>query len=238
MSGLELAGKSALVTGGSRGIGLAVARTLAAAGARVTLVARDGGRLQQVAQELGADWWALDVCDAQAVQQLAAELQGRAGGVPEILVNSAGAFHLAPIAETEIESFDRQLSVNLRAVFLLTRAFLPVMLQRRSGHIVTVGSVAGRVAFPHNGAYSASKFGVRGFHAVLSAELKETGVRATLIEPAATDTELWQQVNRALDAALPTADQMLSASAVARAVLYAVGQPPGVVVTNLLVERG
>jgi hypothetical protein len=90
-----------------------------------------------------------------------------------------------------VEAFDRMIAVNLRAAFLLMRAFVPGMLARGRGHIVTIGSVAGRQAFPSNGAYSASKFGVRGLHAVLAAELRGTGVRATFVEPAATDTPLW-----------------------------------------------
>ncbi len=233
-----LAGQRALVTGGSRGIGLAVARQLAAAQVRVTLVARNESRLQQAAQEVGADWRAVDVSDAEGVHRLAQDWQAAHGGAPDVLVNCAGAFQLAPIVETPIESFDRQVAVNLRAVFVLTRAFLPGMLLRRSGHIVTLGSVAGRVAFPANGAYAASKFGVRGLHAVLTAELKGTGVRATLIEPAATDTELWQQIDRTRHPDLPAPESMLSATAVAQAVFYAIVQPAGVAVTNLLVERG
>ena len=126
------------------------------------------------------------------------------------MVNSAGAFELAPIAETSVESFDRQMAVNLRAVFLLAHTFLPGMLERRSGDIVTIGSIAGRQAFAANGAYAASKFGVRGLHGVLQAELKGTGVRATLIEPAATDTGLWQAIDRREHTQLPEPGDMLS----------------------------
>ncbi|HEY8470408.1 MAG TPA: SDR family NAD(P)-dependent oxidoreductase, partial [Longimicrobiales bacterium] len=106
-----------------------------------------------------------------------------------------------------------------------------------SGHVVTVGSIAGRHAFPHNGAYAASKFGVRGLHAVLDAELRGTGVRATLIEPAATDTGIWDAVDRERHPDLPPREKMLSPRAVADAIVYAVTRPPEVAVRTLALER-
>jgi NADP-dependent 3-hydroxy acid dehydrogenase YdfG len=230
----SIPGKSALVTGGSRGIGFAIASALQREGAHVTMVARDRAQLARAAQHISAQSRVVDVADAEAVQRLAAELPG----TPDILVNSAGAFELAPLAETSIESFDRQIAVNLRGVFLLVRTFLPEMLARGSGHIVTIGSVAGRQAFPANGAYSASKFGVRGLHAVLQEELRGTGVRATLIEPAATDTELWMPIDRDRYTTLPETQSMLSPAAVAQAVLYALNQAPDVTVANVIVQRG
>jgi NADP-dependent 3-hydroxy acid dehydrogenase YdfG len=102
---------------------------------------------------------------------------------------------------------------------------------------VTIGSIAGRHAFPHNGAYSASKFAVRGLHAVLDAELRGTGVRATLVEPAATDTPLWDGIDPDRHPALPPRSAMLAPDAVADAVVYALGRPPGVALRNLIVER-
>jgi NADP-dependent 3-hydroxy acid dehydrogenase YdfG len=127
--------------------------------------------------------------------------------------------------------------VNLRAPFLLMRAFLPSMIERGSGHIVTVGSIAGRQAFPSNGAYSASKFGVRGLHAVLDLELKGTGVRSTLVEPAATDTTLWDAVDRDENAGLPEPDTMLEVGAVADAVLYAITRPERTGIPVISLER-
>src|SRR5690606_11757039 len=113
------------------------------------------------------------------------------GGAPDILENAAGSFLLAPIAETSTDDFLEQLAVNLGGPFYLIRAFLPDMLVRRAGHIVNIGSISGRVSMAGNGAYGASKFGLRGLHQVLAEEVRGTGVRATLIEPAATDTPLW-----------------------------------------------
>lgn len=233
-----LSGRTALVTGASRGIGLEVARRLRAAGSRVALVARGAAALRAVAAELDGIALPADLADPAAAGRLVAEVgvafQGRA---PDIVVNAAGAFALAPLAEADPEAFDRILAVNLRAPFLLTRAFLPEMLERGSGDLVTIGSVAGRHAFPHNGAYSASKFGVRGLHAVLDAELRGSGVRAVLVEPAATDTDLWDTIDFGRNPGLPPRSAMLSAAAVADAVVYAVTRPPEVALRTLIVER-
>jgi NADP-dependent 3-hydroxy acid dehydrogenase YdfG len=229
-----LKGKTAVVTGGSSGIGLAVGAALAGAGARVILVARRREKLEQAGATVKAEWLSCDVTDAGAIAELAGEVRERFKGEPDIVVNAAGAFELSPIAETSIQSFDAMIAANLRAVFLVARTFLPGMLARGSGHLVSIGSVAGRQGFANNGAYSASKFGVRGLHAVLEVELRGTGVRASLVEPAATDTALWDAVDRDRFSDLPNPSGMLSAEAVAEAVLYMVRQPPAIAVANLI----
>lgn len=233
----SLTGRSALVTGASSGIGFAVARRLAAAGATLVLNARRPGALETAAVGLRAYGVPADVSEPGGVDRLAEEARRLLNGAPDIVVSAAGAFELAPLSEMSVESFERQIGVNLRAPFLLIRTFLPEMLERGSGHVVTIGSVAGRAAFAENGAYSASKFGVRGLHAVLDAELRGTGVRATLVEPAATDTPLWDAVDRRRHPGLPTADRMLPADAVADAVLFALTRPPAVDVRNILLDR-
>jgi NADP-dependent 3-hydroxy acid dehydrogenase YdfG len=210
---------------------------MAAHGAELMLVARAEQRLRAAAESCGARYHAADASDPAEMTALESMVRTTWQGAPDIVVNSAGAFALAPLAELRLEDFDRQIAVNLRAVFLQVRAWLAGMLERGSGHIVTIGSVAGRKAFPANGAYSASKFGVRGLHEVLDLELRGTGVRATLIEPAATDTELWSAIDRTQHQDLPPASAMLSAEAVAQAVLYAVTQPPEVAVPRVGVER-
>lgn len=233
-----LQGRTAVVTGASRGIGLEIARRFHDAGARVYLVARGEEPLRAAAAEVGGVPFPADVTDPLAVSRLAGEvLQATGGQPPDILVNAAGKFVLAPVAETEAALFDEVLAVNLRGPFLMIRAFLPGMLERGTGDIVTLGSVAGRHAFPHNGAYSASKFGVRGLHAVLDAELRGSGVRTTLVEPAATDTSIWDSVDYSRNPGLPAREAMLSAAAVADTVLYAVTRPPEVALRTLAVER-
>jgi NADP-dependent 3-hydroxy acid dehydrogenase YdfG len=231
-----LAGRLAIVTGGSSGIGRATGERLAAAGARVVLVGRSAERLAKSAAAAGGIACVADITTEGGVRRVA-DAAASAGGVPDIVVHAAGAFSLAPLAETSVADFDEMVAVNLRAAFLLVRTFLPLMLERGSGHIVTLGSVAGRQAFPANGAYSASKFGVRGMHAVLAAELRGTGVRATLVEPAATDTPLWDTIDAERNAGLPPRSAMLAPAEVADAVLYAVTRPGAVGIPNILVER-
>ncbi len=233
----RLAGRTAVVTGATGGIGASVARRLAAGGARLVLIARNAGRLDAIAGETGGLPAACDVSDAAAVAALAARLHEAWGDGPDIVVNAAGAFALAPVAGTDVEQFERHLAVNLRGPFLMMRAFLPAMLGRAAGHIVSIGSVAGRQAYPENGAYSASKFGLRGLHAVLDQELRGTGVRATLVEPAATDTAIWDGIDRAAHPGLPGRERMLDADAVADAVLFALTRSPETGIPTISVER-
>jgi NAD(P)-dependent dehydrogenase (short-subunit alcohol dehydrogenase family) len=235
----ELTGRVAVVTGASSGIGLAAVRRLAAAGARIVLVARDQTRLNAVAADVAGDCvsCACDIAADDAGARIAASLELLETDRPDIVVHAAGAFELASVIDTTVEAFDRALAVNLRAAFLLMREFVPLMLERGRGDFVTIGSVAGRQAFPANGAYSAAKFGVRGLHAVLAAELRGTGVRATLVEPAATDTPLWDEIDRRRHTDLPPKEAMMSPDAVADAVFFAVTRPDGVTVPNILVER-
>jgi NAD(P)-dependent dehydrogenase (short-subunit alcohol dehydrogenase family) len=231
-----LRGRTALVTGASRGIGLAVARDLARAGAWVGMVARTERELARAAGAVGGHSIPADVTSAGAVHGLVGYVTELLGDTPDILVNAAGTFALAPIARTDPDTFERQIAVNLCGPFLLMRALLPLMLARRSGHIVNIGSVAGRVAFPENGAYSASKFGLRGLHEVLVQETRGTGVRATLVEPGATDTALWDPVDPDGRDDLPSRAQMLSPDDVARAVLFAATQPAGVEIPVIAVQ--
>jgi NAD(P)-dependent dehydrogenase (short-subunit alcohol dehydrogenase family) len=170
------------------------------------------------------------------VAEIARSATALLGGAPDVLVNAAGSFALAPFVETDPATFDAQLAVNLRAPFLVVRAFLPAMLARGSGHVVDVGSVAGRVALPGNAAYGASKSGLRGLHAVLAEELRGTGLRATLIEPAATDTSLWDDLDPDSRDDLPSRAAMLRPEDVARTVLFVVSQPAGVEISELAIR--
>ena len=234
-SSADLDGRTIVLTGASGGIGRATARSLAHAGADLLLVARRSGPLEEVAREVGGRAAVADTADAAAVQRLREEVE--VNGPPYALVNAAGAFDLAPVAETDVEMFDRMINGNLRSPFMMIRAFLPGMLGAGVGQILTVGSVAGRVAFPGNGAYSASKFGVRGLHAVLDQELAGTGVRCTLIDPAATDTPIWDPLEPDGRDDLPPRSAMMPAEAVAEAVLFALTRPPEVHIPTLTVQR-
>lgn len=238
MSAEELAGQSVLVTGGSRGIGLAVTRALVAVGAEVHVVSRRPEAVRSLVEETGGRVWPTDLADDVDVWSQLDALQDTLGGPPDALVHAAGTFGLAPLVETSVEDFDRHLAINLRGAFLVLRALLPGFLERDRGRIVTLGSVAGRRAFPGNGAYSASKFGLRGLHEVLVEELRGSGVGATLLEPAATDTPLWDPVDPDRDPHLPDRAAMLEPDDVARAVLFVLSHPPHVRVPLLQIERG
>jgi len=240
LSSLPLSGRVALVTGASRGIGAASARALAALGARVVLVARSTEALSALAQELGHGALAApcDVSDPQAVEQLAARVTETLNDAPDILVNNAGIFRIAPLEVMPTELFVQTMQVNLIAPFLVMRAFLPAMRTRGSGDIITVGSVADRMAMAENGAYSAAKYGLRAMHEVLRTELRGTGVRATLVAPAATDTPIWDPVlSESHTRTLPTRDVMLPVEAVADAIAYVATRPATVNIDELRLSR-
>ncbi len=233
----SLVGRRALVTGASRGIGRAVAVALASEGASVVGLARSADALAELSEEHGVTAAVADLnddVDTWAVLDRAVE----AGGVPDIVVNAAGVFGVRPCATETVRSFDEHLRINVRGPFLVVRSLLPAMLERGSGVVVNVGSVAGRRAFAGNGSYSASKFALRGLHEVLLEEIRGSGVRASLVEPAATDTGLWDPLNPDADPNLPDRADMLDPQDVADAVLFVVTRPPGVAIPLLQVERG
>lgn len=234
-----LVGRSALVTGASRGIGRAVAHTLAAAGARVFLVARSRQDLDRVAANLGtlATAHPCDLTEAGQVATTVANIIAATGGHLDILVNNAGLFPLSAIVDTAPETFEQTLNANLVAPFRLLQAVLPSMRLRGQGHVVTIGSVADRRIFSGNGAYSASKFGARALHEVLREECVGTGVRSTLVSPAATDTPIWDAIDPDNTPGFPARASMLRPEDVADAVLWAVTRPPHVNVDELRVSR-
>ncbi|MDQ8164865.1 MAG: SDR family NAD(P)-dependent oxidoreductase, partial [Gemmatimonadota bacterium] len=149
---LPLAGRRALVTGSTRGIGAAIARALAAAGAAVAVVGRQGDAAVAVAQTLGpgAAAFGFDLSDPHAVEVLAIGANEWAGGAPDILVNSAGTFPSATLEEQPLAELENALRLNVQVPFALAQAFLPAMRVRKSGDIVTIGSVADRAIFAGN----------------------------------------------------------------------------------------
>ena len=236
---LPLAGRAAIVTGASRGIGLAAARALAGAGAQVVMLARGRDELAARAGEIGAGAIALpcDVSDHDAVDSAAAAAQTAIGRAPDILVNNAGAFALAQVDRMDTTDFERIVSVNLVAPFHLVRTFLPGMRERGAGHLVTIGSIADRMIYPENGAYAASKFGLRALHEVMRTELRGSGIRATLISPGPVDTPLWDPVASAPRGDITPRSAMLAADAVADAIVFVVTRPPAVNIDELRLSR-
>ena len=234
----SLAGRTAVVTGASRGIGRATAERLGAAGARVALLARGREALEQAALAIGHGALAIpcDVGDRASVVAAAMRLE-RELGAPDLLVNNAGLFPLAPVEQMALDDFARVIETNLVAPFAFVRAFAGAMRARGSGHVVTVGSIADRVVFPGNGAYAASKFGARALHEVLRAELRGSGVRASLVSPGPTDTPLWDPIDPDARPGFTPRRQMLSAAAVADAILWVVTRESSVNVDELRLSR-
>ena len=231
----DLRGRTAVVTGASRGIGAGIASALGDAGVRVVLIARNEATLKSRAQGIkGSIPLAVDVTDAKSVEKATARIQAELKGAPDILVNNAGIFSVAVAEETGAEQFVDTLNTNLVAPFLFVRAFLAEMKKRASGHIVTLGSIADRTVYSGNVAYSAAKFGLRGVHEVLRAELRGTGVKTTLISPAATNTDIWNDVTVTDPVNRPHSKRpMLEPADVVSAVMFALNQPNHVNIDEL-----
>ncbi|NIW84996.1 MAG: SDR family NAD(P)-dependent oxidoreductase [Gammaproteobacteria bacterium] len=190
MAAKLLEGRHALVTGGSRGIGLAVAETLSAHGAAVSVVGRDEKRVAETARTLPrAQGLVCDVCDEDAVVTTM-ERAAKSFGTVELLVNNAGAAESAPFTRTDLALWRRMLEVNLTGVFLCTRAALPGMRERGFGRIVSIASTAGLKGYPYVAAYCAAKHGVVGLTRSLALEVATQGVTVNAVCPGYTDTDL------------------------------------------------
>ena len=216
-----LAGRVALVTGASRGIGAAVAEAFAGAGATIVRIARslDDGR-REGRLDLRAD-----LTDDAQVARMAERVRAEVG-VPDIVVQNAGGFLLKRLGDTTPAELDEQVRVNLRAAFLVARELLPPMAALARGTYVSVGSVADHVGFPENAAYAAAKYGLRGLHETLVAEYRGTGVRLSLVSPGPTDTALWDPFDPDRRPGFPPRAAMLRPADVADAILFVATRPP------------
>lgn len=235
---LPLSGASAVVTGASRGIGLEIARALTGAGARVVMLARSQRTLEAEAHAIGNAAIPI-VCDLALTDDVEGALEDihSSLGTPDILVNNAGAFALAAVGAMPVRDAERMLAVNLLAPYALANALVPHMRSRGSGHVVTIGSIADRQTFPENAAYAAGKFGARAMHQVLRDELRGTGVRVSLISPGPVNTPLWDPVGPDGRPGFTPRAKMLTAKAVADAVLWCVTRPPDVNIDELRLTR-
>ncbi len=234
-----LTGRTALVTGASRGIGAACARALAAAGARVVLVARSTAELSALAAELphAAVVLSADLAQPAAAKTVAFGAREVLGADPDIVVHAAGTFPMGPLEAAGDDELDEALALNSAAPLRLTREMLPGMRARGSGHIVMIGSISDRHVFPGNAVYAASKHALRATCEVLRAESRGSGVRATLVSPAATDTAIWDPYDPDASNFLPNREEMLRPEDVADAVLWAVTRPAHVNVDELRLSR-
>ena len=198
--GVPLAGRHAVVTGGGRGIGAAVAERLVRLGANLTLMGRDMARLEAAAGALPrARALVCDVTDEDAVAQ-AFEQAAKLAGDPAILVNNAGAAISAPFRKTTLDQFRHMLDVNLTGAFLCSRAVLPAMTEAGAGRIVNIASTAGLKGYAYVSAYGAAKHGLVGLTRALALETAERGITVNAVCPGYTDTNMVRDATAAIAA--------------------------------------
>jgi NADP-dependent 3-hydroxy acid dehydrogenase YdfG len=238
MSAESTAGRVAVITGASSGIGEATARALAADGYRLALLARRTDRIQALAEELGDGAIAIeaDVTDRDSLVAAAQRVEDGLGGV-DVLINNAGVMLLAPFTSEQRDEHHRMVETNLLGAMTATEVFLD-QLRDGGGDLVNISSVAGRTARPGNAVYAATKWGLNGWSESLRQEL-QPDVRVIVIEPGAVTTELVshithgetkQAIERFYDATSISADE------IAQIVAFAVSRPRGVSLNEILVR--
>ncbi len=221
-----MAEKFALITGGSRGIGKAIAFRLAREGYRCILTARNEERLQEVAaaiEKSGAPapiTIPADLMDANSIATLAEKALAASSKQIDVLVNNAGVLYLKPFLELSLQELDEMLTVNFRAVFQLTQLILPAMIQRQQGTIVNIASLAGKNGFKTGTGYGATKWALRGWASSLMLEVREHNIRVVTIFPGSVNTDMAGHSPTA-----PLRETMIQPEDVAEAVWTAVQIP-------------
>lgn len=223
----------AIVTGASRGIGYAVATELGRRGYRLALLARRKPPLEEAAQRLASsgavvDTYPCDVQDAAQVRATFKQILDRAGRV-DVLVNNAGVGTFAPVHQISDADWDSTLNTNLRGVFYCSKAVIPRMIEQRLGHIINISSLAGKNPLPGGSAYCASKWGLMGLTYSMAEDLREYGIRVSVVCPGSVQTEF--SPHRGKDAA-----RMLQPTDVARVVGWLLEQEPQSFVSEVLLR--
>jgi NAD(P)-dependent dehydrogenase (short-subunit alcohol dehydrogenase family) len=230
----SLRGQVAVITGAGRGIGSAIARELSRLGATAVLCGRTRATLDSTANAIAqsggkAEAVACDVSSLESVETAAKHVETSFGRV-DILVNNAGIGGFGgPLHQLQPESWDQILNTNLRGVYYMTRAFAPMMIRARSGHIINISSLAGKNALPNGAAYAASKWGLNGLSYSLAEELRGHNIRVAVVCPGSTNTDLSPHAGKD-----PT--KMLQPEDVAHTVAMLVTQSPQSFVSEILLR--
>ena len=185
-----LSGQVAVVTGGGRGIGAAIARKLVSLGATTIVCGRQSGRLEQTACELQCEALVCDVSDWNSVSLLAERVKETFSRL-DVLVNNAGIGGFGgPLHTMPVNKWDEIMNTNLRGIFYTVRAFTPLMISGGGGHVINISSIAGKNPLPNGAAYAASKWGLNGLSYSIAEELRGHNIRVSVVCPGSTHTEL------------------------------------------------
>ena len=232
----RLAGKVALVTGASRGIGKAIAIALGSEAATLILAARTQPALQDVAEQLraaGVEAMAAvtDMTSEESIRSLVQHVQQEYGRL-DILVNNAGVVYAGPLAETATADWDRLMTINARGPFILCREAMGMLKQAHDGRIVNISSVVGVKGYPNQTAYTASKHALRGMSMALAEEVKDHGVRVHVVCPGGVATDMVGSVRPDIDK-----KELIQPEEIAELVLYLVTHHGNAVVDELRIRR-
>lgn len=230
---MELTGKLAVVTGGTSGIGEAIAQRLAADGMRVVICGRDPKRVAEAVERITSRGFdALGHgCDVRSEEEIRAfgDWVRDTAGDPDVLVNNAALGYLASFLDVTVEQIDETFAVNVRGTMLMTREFLPGMLARESGHIVNISSISGKNGFAGGTAYSASKHAVMGFAGSLMLEVRKSNVRVVTVCPGSVETPFFDKAGMEIS----NAERILKPDDVAETVVAALKLPDRALVSEL-----
>jgi len=185
----ELQNKIAVVTGGSRGIGLQIAQALHEVGAKVAITGQNSATLEQAAESVGENCYFFE-CDQRDFESIVQMVESvtKDVGVPDILVNNAGVMKFTPVQDMKLDLWNEVIETNLTGVFLTTQAFLPGMIKKDRGDIFMISSMSGKKGDPGTSAYNASKFGLQGFSQSLMYEVRKHNIRVMVLNPSSVDT--------------------------------------------------